>query len=195
MRLYFLLTRLHAIISSIICFTQSFKGIFYENKDLMLYWHQLCGVLIGNCYFDWYERNGNIHAVNIAPLSIYDVFICDAMYAESSFAVEFYGITVHSSTWTWTWKMFIRQEINSSEKQCDKWYILYTAGVRVTQRYYSAWTGTMHMKCWHFWGINLVFATQKKTPNCAKRLLDIRGAHNWQSHKEGKTSCDKMHLR
>ena len=26
-------------------------------------------------------------------------------------------------TWTWTWKMFIRQKTNTSRKQCDKWYI------------------------------------------------------------------------
>ena len=57
-----------------------------------------------------------------------------------------------------------------------------TAGVRATQRYYSAWTGTVHMRCWHFGSIHLVYATKKKTPHWAKRFLDIRGAHNWHSY-------------
>ena len=60
-----------------------------------------------------------------------------------------------------------------------------TAGVRATQIYYSAWTGTVHKKCWHFWGMNLVYATKTKAPHWAKRLLDIRGAHNWHSYNGG----------
>ena len=34
----------------------------------------------------------------------------------------------------------------------------HTAGVKATQIYYSAWTGTVHMKCWHFGSINLLYA-------------------------------------
>ena len=60
-----------------------------------------------------------------------------------------------------------------------------TAGVRATQIYYNAWTGTVHMKCWHFGSMNLLYATKTKAPHWAKRLLDIRGAHNWHSYNEG----------
>ena len=76
-----------------------------------------------------------------------------------------------------------------------------TAGVRATQVYYSAWTGTVRMKCWHFGGINLVYATKTKAPHWAKRLLDIRGAHNWHSYNRGgggggeQNSCVKRQFR
>ena len=72
-----------------------------------------------------------------------------------------------------------------------------TAGVRATQIYYSAWTGTVHMKCWHFGSMNLVYATKTKAPHWAKRLLDIRGAHNWHSYNgwKYKNSCVKRQLR
>ena len=72
-----------------------------------------------------------------------------------------------------------------------------TAGVRATQIYYSAWTGTVHMKCWHFGSMNLVYATKTKAPHWAMRLLFIRGAHNWHSYngRKNKNSCVKKQLR
>ena len=71
-----------------------------------------------------------------------------------------------------------------------------TAGVRATQIYYSAWTGTVHMKCWHFGNMNWENATKTKAPHWAKRLLDIRGAHNWYSYNGGKqNSWVKRQLR
>ena len=48
-----------------------------------------------------------------------------------------------------------------------------TAGVRATQIYYIAWTGTVHMKCWHFGSMNLVYATKTNAPHWEKRLLNV----------------------
>ena len=71
---------------------------------------------------------------------------------------------------------------NTNKKQYDKKTCVmfyagrhkgaeHTAGLRAIQGYFSAWTDTMHMKCWHFGNINL-YATKKRTPHLAKRFLD-----------------------
>ena len=62
-----------------------------------------------------------------------------------------------------------------------------TAGVRATQRYYSAWTGTVHMKCWHFGSVHLVYVVfvcvlQMTFWTSIKKIIGIIGPLS----KEGK---------
>ena len=76
-------------------------------------------------------------------------------------------------SWIWTWKMFIRQKY---KQQWDKLYIQNVLHRETLTKEQEPSKDTMYMKCWHLGSTNLAYATKTKTPHCAKRLLDIRGA-------------------